>query len=150
MPRPVQILLVEDNPGDVRLTEEALKESAILYNLTVAKDGEEAIECLYHRGKYIDHPDPELIFLDLNLPKKDGREVLRTIKYDQALSPIPIIILTTSRSEEDILTSYQLHANCYITKPMDIRRFIDIIKSTQNYWLNIVKLPTRAGVEKLD
>jgi chemotaxis family two-component system response regulator Rcp1 len=141
--RPIEILLIEDNPGDVRLTEEALKEGKVTNNLMVAKDGEEALDCLYKRRKFTNCPRPDLILLDLNLPKKDGREVLETIKADDNLKQIPVIILTTSKAEEDILRSYQHHANCYITKPIDIDEFLRVVRLTEDFWLTIVQLPTR-------
>ncbi|MBD3224087.1 MAG: response regulator, partial [Caldithrix sp.] len=129
--RPVEILLVEDNPGDVRLTKEALKESKIHNNLNVAIDGVEAVEYLHREGKYSDKPIPDLILLDLNLPKKDGREVLEDIKKDGKLRKIPVVILTTSQAEEDIARSYQLHANCYITKPVDFDQFIKVVRTIE-------------------
>lgn len=138
---PVEILLVEDNPGDVRLTEEALKESKVLNNLYVASDGVEAMEFLNREGKYSDAPHPDLILLDLNLPKKDGREILEDIKADDRLKRIPVVVLTTSKAEEDILRMYDQHANCYITKPIDFEQFIEVVQSIENFWLTIVKLP---------
>lgn len=135
--RPVEILMVEDNPGDVRLTQEALKEGKLWNHLTVARDGVEALECL--RGQ---SPHPDLILLDLNLPKKDGREVLADIKNDERLKLIPVVVLTTSKAEEDILRSYKLHANCYITKPVDFRQFGSVVRSIENFWFTVVKLPT--------
>lgn len=137
----VEILLVEDNPGDVRLTIEALKEGKIINNLNVVYDGEEAMSYLNKEGKYKDRPHPELIILDLNLPKKDGREVLQDIKKDDNLKRIPVVILTTSEADEDILKTYNLHANCYITKPVDMFQFIKVVKSVGDFWFNIVKLP---------
>ena len=145
MPDSIHILLVEDNPGDVRLTIEALKESKINNELMVAKDGEEALECLYQRGKYKESPRPDVILLDLNLPKVDGREVLNTIKADENLMQIPVIILTTSKSEEDIWKAYHLHANCYITKPIDMGEFLKVIRLTEQFWLTIVRLPSKSG-----
>jgi two-component system response regulator len=139
--KPVNILLVEDNPGDVRLTREGFKEGKVYNNLYVAEDGEEALALLSHEGKYANIPHPDIILLDLNLPKKDGSEVLSEIKGDPELRKIPVIILTTSRAEEDILKTYNLHANCYITKPVDFDEFIHIAKSIKNFWLSIVKLP---------
>ena len=139
--KPVEILLVEDNPGDIRLTIEALKESKIINNLNIVYDGTEAIEFLTKQGKYKDKSRPDLILLDLNLPKKDGREVLAEIKADDNLKPIPVVILTTSEADEDILKTYQLHANCYITKPVNIDQFIKVVKSVGNFWFSIVKLP---------
>jgi len=137
----VEILLVEDNPGDVRLTIEALKESKILNNLNVVDDGIEALAYLNKEGEYKDKPHPDLILLDLNLPRKDGREVLAEIKEHKDLKRIPIVILTISEAEEDILKTYQLHANCFITKPVDINQFIKVVKSVSNFWFSIVKLP---------
>lgn len=138
----IDILLVEDNPGDVRLTQEALKEAKVGNQLHVVEDGVEAMAFLRHEGKYADSPHPDLILLDLNLPKKDGREVLAEIKQDPKLMRIPVVVLTTSRAEEDILRSYNLHANCYVTKPVDLDQFITIVKSIEDFWLTIVKLPS--------
>jgi len=140
--KPVDILLVEDNPGDVRLTQEAFKDGKMLNKLHVVEDGMEALAFLKREDKYIDVPRPELILLDLNLPRKDGRDVLAEIKADRDLKRIPVVILTTSRSEEDILRSYDLNANCYITKPLELDKFIEIVKSIEDFWLTIVKLPT--------
>ena len=139
--RPVEILLVEDNPGDVRLTEEALKEGKVLNNIHLANDGVEAVSFLQKEGKYTDAVRPDLILLDLNLPKKDGREVLMEIKKDEALRRIPVVVLTTSMAEEDIIRTYDYHANCYITKPVDFDQFINVVKSIEDFWLNVVKLP---------
>jgi len=138
---PVKILLVEDNPGDVRLTIEALKESKILNNLYVTENGEKAMDFLKRKGKYKDAVKPDLILLDLNLPRKDGREVLAEIKEDSELKRIPVVILTTSKADEDIMKTYQLHANCYITKPVDMDQFIKVVKSIGDFWFSIVKLP---------
>lgn len=140
---PIEILLVEDNPGDVRLTQEALKEDKILNNLHIAKDGIEALSFLRREGIYADAVRPDLILLDLNLPKKDGREVLMEIKKDEELRRIPVVVLTTSRAEEDIVRTYDCHANCYITKPVDFEQFINVIKSIENFWLSVVKLPNK-------
>lgn len=137
----VQILLVEDNPGDIRLTMEALKDSPHRNQLHVAKDGVEAIEFLRKRGKYLSAPTPDLILLDLNLPRKDGREVLSEIKTDENLKMIPVVILTTSEAEQDIIKSYKLHANCFITKPADLDDFIYAIRQIENFWFSVVKLP---------
>jgi CheY-like chemotaxis protein len=137
----IEILLVEDNPGDVRLTREALKEGRVLNNLHVASDGVVALEYLRREGKYASAPIPDLVLLDLNLPRMDGREVLAVIKNDPALRRIPVVILTTSRAEEDILNTYDLHANCYITKPVDLDQFMTVVKSIEDFWFNIVKLP---------
>ena len=139
--RPIEILLVEDSPGDVRLTREALKEAKVLNSLNVATDGVEAMDFLRRRGKFPDAPRPDLILLDLNLPRKDGREVLEEIKADSALRRIPIVVLTTSQAEEDVVRAYDLHANCYITKPVDFRQFITVVQSIEDFWLTVVKLP---------
>lgn len=138
---PVEILLVEDNVGDVRLTKEALKEGKVYSNLHWAKDGVEALEFLRRQGKFADVPRPDIILLDLNLPKKDGREVLSEIKNDDDLKRIPVVILTTSKAEEDVLRSYQLHANCYVTKPVDLEKFIVVVQSIDKFWLTVVTLP---------
>ncbi len=138
----IEILLVEDNPGDVRLTREAMKEAKIQNNLNVVEDGVEAMSFLRQERKYKDSPRPDLILLDLNLPRKNGREVLAEIKEDADLRFIPVVILTTSSAEEDIVRSYNHHANCYITKPVDLEQFINVVKSIQDFWLNIVKLPS--------
>lgn len=138
----IRILLVEDNPGDVRLTREALKEAKVNNQLFVVEDGVEAMAFLRSEGEYADAPRPDLILLDLNLPKKDGREVLEEIKQDLELKRIPVVVLTTSRAEEDILKSYNLHANCYVTKPVDLDQFINIVKSIEDFWLTIVRLPS--------
>jgi two-component system, chemotaxis family, response regulator Rcp1 len=140
----IEILLVEDNPGDVRLTIEALKEAKVLNNLSVASDGVEALAFLHRQGRYCDVHRPDLIFLDLNLPRKDGREVLAEIKQDSSLRRIPVVVLTTSQAEQDVLRSYDLHANCYITKPLDLDQFMDVIHSIEGFWLTIVKLPHEA------
>jgi len=139
--RPIEILLVEDNPGDVRLTKEALKDAKVINNLHVAGDGIEALDFLKRQGKYPGAIRPDLILLDLNLPRKDGREVLGEIKADPGLRQIPVVILTTSKAEEDILRTYDLHANCYITKPVDLEKFIEVISAIEDFWLSIVKLP---------
>jgi CheY-like chemotaxis protein len=139
--RPIEILLVEDNPGDVRLTLEALKEGKVLNKLHVVKDGVEAIEFLNRQKKFSKAVRPDLILLDLNLPKKDGREVLAEIKNDPNLRRIPVVVLTTSKSEQDILESYDQHANCYITKPVDLNQFMEVIRSIEDFWLTIVNLP---------
>lgn len=140
---PLEILLVEDNPADVRLTVEALKEEKVYNNLHIVNDGEEALAFLHKTGKYADEPRPDLILLDLNLPKIDGREVLKEIKNDPDLKIIPVVVLTVSKAEEDILRSYNLHANCYINKPVDLKQFIKVAKSVQDFWLTIVKLPPK-------
>lgn len=139
--KPVEILLVEDNPGDVRLTQETLKEFKVLNNLSVVGDGVDAMAFLRHEGRYAKASRPDLILLDLNLPKKDGREVLKEIKLDAQLKRIPVVVLTTSGAEQDILKTYELHANCYITKPVDLDQFIAVIKSIEKFWFTIVKLP---------
>lgn len=140
---PVEILLVEDNPGDVRLTQEALREGKIRNSLTVAKDGVEALAILRREGRHASAARPDLILLDLNLPRKDGREVLAEIKSDEALRRIPVVVLTTSKAEEDILRTYDLHANCYISKPVDLEQFITVVKSIDDFWFTVVKLPSR-------
>ena len=137
----LHILLVEDNPGDVRLTRESLADNKIMVNMDVASDGVEAMAFLRKQGKYKDAPEPDLILLDLNLPLKDGREVLSDIKNDPELHRIPVVILTTSAAESDIIKSYNLHANAYVTKPLDIEQFSRITRSIEEFWLTIVKLP---------
>jgi len=139
--RPVEVLLVEDNPGDVRLTREALKEGKIRNNLHVARDGVEALAFLRREGEHADAPRPDVILLDLNLPRKDGREVLTEVKSDPALRQIPVVILTSSQAEEDICRAYDLHANCYISKPVDLDQFIRVVKSIEDFWFTVVKLP---------
>jgi chemotaxis family two-component system response regulator Rcp1 len=138
---PIEVLLVEDSPGDVRLTREAFKDARVLINLQVASDGKEAMSYLKREGEHAHASRPDLILLDLNLPKKDGREVLEEIKQSPALKTIPVVILTTSASETDIPRSYRLHANCYITKPVDLDGFLKVIKSIDSFWLSVVKLP---------
>ena len=139
--KPIEILLVEDNPGDVRLTIEALKEAKVINHLTVVKDGVEALAFLRRQGSYTTAPRPHLILLDLNLPRKDGREVLADIKTDDNLKRIPVVVLTTSQDEQDVLKSYNLHANCYITKPVDLDQFVRVVRSIEDFWLGIVVLP---------
>lgn len=139
----IEILLVEDNPGDVRLIEEALKEGRIHNKLHVVSDGVEAMDFLKRKGRFAGAPIPDLILLDLNLPRKDGREVLKELKSDPVLKVIPVVVLTTSKSDEDVLRSYALHANCYITKPVDLYQFFDVIRSIEDFWLSIVKLPKK-------
>ena len=141
--RPIEILLVEDNPGDVRLTIEGLNEGKVRNNLHVARDGVEALAFLRRDGQFADAVRPDLILLDLNLPRKDGREVLSDIKSDPDLKTIPVVVLTTSRAEQDVLHSYELQANCYITKPVDLEQFITVVKSIEDFWLTIVTLPRR-------
>jgi chemotaxis family two-component system response regulator Rcp1 len=143
--KPVEILLVEDNPGDVRLTMEALKESKLQNNLSVVTNGMEAMAFLRKEGGFAGAVQPDLILLDLNLPKKDGREVLKEIKEDPSLRRIPVAILTISKAEEDILKTYNLHANCYITKPLDMEQFIKMVKSIECFWFSIVTLPPRGN-----
>lgn len=139
--KPIEILLVEDNPGDVRLATEALREGKVLNTLHVAVDGVEALDFLNRRGRFAGAPHPDMILLDLNLPKKDGREVLAEIKGDERFRRIPVIVLTTSSAEQDILSSYDLHANCYVTKPVDLDQFIGAIRQIEDFWLSVVKLP---------
>ena len=139
--KPIEILLVEDNSGDTRLTVEAMKEAKIRNQMHVVKDGVEAIKFLHKEGEYSDMPRPDLILLDLNLPRMSGREVLTTIKGDPDLRSIPVVILTVSRNEEDILRSYEHHANCYVTKPLDLEAFIEVLKGIEHFWFTIVQLP---------
>jgi chemotaxis family two-component system response regulator Rcp1 len=143
-PRSVQILLVEDNAADVRLTIEALREGKVRNQLSVARDGAEAMRMLRREGEHEAVPRPDLILLDLNLPKKDGREVLAEIKEDEDLKRIPVVVLTTSSAEVDILKMYSLHANCYITKPVDLDQFVQVVRSIDDFWLTIVRLPSDA------
>jgi CheY-like chemotaxis protein len=140
--RPIEILLVEDNPGDVRLTVEALRDAKVRNRLHVAVDGVEALAFLRREGKHAEAPRPDVILLDLNLPRKDGREVLAEVKADEDLRRIPVVVLTTSSSEQDIVRTYDLHANCYITKPVDLEQFIKVVKGIEDFWLTIVKLPS--------
>jgi len=139
--RPVEILLVEDNPGDVRLTQEALKEWRKLVHLTVAKDGVEALDMLNRRGAHQNVQRPDLILLDLNLPRKNGREVLFEVKADPELRRIPVIVMTTSKAEQDVHRAYNLNANCYITKPVELDEFMHIVRSIEDFWLTVVTLP---------
>jgi CheY-like chemotaxis protein len=139
--QPIDILLVEDNPGDERLTREALKEGKVYSNLHWVKDGVEAMAFLRREGKYAAAPRPEIILLDLNLPRKDGREVLEEVKADDRLRRIPVVILTTSKAEEDVLRTYNLHANCFVTKPVDLDKFMVVVKSIDDFWLTVVTLP---------
>ncbi len=141
--KPINILLVEDSPGDVRLIQEALKESKVLNEIYVVEDGLEAMRFLRREDKYPSVPRPDLILLDLNMPKKDGREVLAEIKADDELKRIPVVILTISLDEEDIFKTYNLHANCYITKPIGFDQFMKVVKSIEDFWLTIVKLPIK-------
>ena len=139
---PFRILLVEDSLADVRLTQEALKDAKLLHELDIVNDGVEAMSYLLQKDDYVDAMRPDIILLDLNLPKKDGREVLEEIKSSESLKIIPVVVLTTSQTEEDVLRSYNLHANCYVTKPVDISKFTNIVKSIESFWLTIVKLPS--------
>ena len=145
MRAPVEVLLVEDNPGDVRLTMEAFRNNKASVHLNVVEDGVEAVAFLYRRGKYENAPRPDLILLDLNLPRKDGREVLEEVKGDGKLRRIPVVVLTTSTAEQDISRSYNSHANCFITKPVDFDQFLTVVKTIENFWLTVVKLPKGAG-----
>lgn len=142
--KPIEILLVEDSPSDTQLTKEALEAGKIINNLNCVVDGVEAMEYLRQKGKFAKSPRPDLIMLDLNLPRKDGREVLRELKSDPSLGLIPIIVLTTSRSDKDVLQSYELNANCYITKPVDFEHFIDVVKTIEKFWLTVVTLPPKS------
>ena len=141
--RPVDILLVEDNPGDVRLTKEALKDAKVLNEIHVARDGVEAMQFVHREGSFANAPMPDLILLDLNLPRKDGREVLAEIKKDPKLQHIPVVVLTTSKADEDIIKTYNLHANAYITKPVDLNRFVEIMHALEQFWFTIVKQPPK-------
>jgi CheY-like chemotaxis protein len=143
--RPIDILLVEDNPGDIDLAKDALGMGKLHNALHVVQDGVAAMEFLRQTGKYSSAPRPDLIILDLNLPKKDGREVLAEIKEDQSLKRIPVVVLTTSRAEEDVLKTYNLHANCYISKPLDVKQFLHVVQSIEEFWLSIVVLPNGGG-----
>ncbi len=145
--QPIEILLVEDNPGDVRLAVEVLKDGKFVNHLSVVEDGVSALQYLRGEGKYRDSIRPDLVLLDLNLPRKDGREVLGEIKADPILRRIPIVILTTSDAEADILKSYDLYANCYIVKPVDLPQFVKVMRRIEDFWLSIVKLPSRLGTD---
>jgi chemotaxis family two-component system response regulator Rcp1 len=147
MGKSVEVLLVEDNPGDVRLTLEAFKDSKVKTHLSVVGDGVEAMAFLRREGKYVNAPRPDLVLLDLNLPRKDGRTVLVEIKGEENLKCIPVVILTTSQTESDILTTYRYHANCYITKPVDLELFMKVVKSIENFWLTTVEPPPRERTE---
>jgi chemotaxis family two-component system response regulator Rcp1 len=142
---PIEILLVEDNPGDVDLTREALEGSKIRNHLNVVDDGAKAVDFLFQRGPYATAPRPDLILLDLNLPKKDGRQVLAEIKAEPRLATIPVVVLTTSEADEDICRAYQLHANCYITKPVNLQRFLEVVRAIEDFWLFVVKLPNNGS-----
>ena len=139
--RPIEILLIEDNPGDIRLTQEALRDNKVRNSMIVAQDGAEAMAILRREGQYADSPRPDLILLDLNLPKIDGREVLRRIKDDNELRHIPVVILTTSRAEQDVLKAYGLHANCYVAKPLELEQFMEVVRAIEGFWLTVVTLP---------
>ena len=139
--RSIEILLVEDNPGDARLTIEAMREAKMSNRIHVVEDGVEAMQFLRREGRFGDAPRPDLILLDLNLPKKDGRAVLAEVKADPALRRIPVVVLTTSRAEEDVLRAYDLHANCYVTKPVDLAQFIKIVAQIEEFWIKVVVLP---------
>lgn len=141
--RPIEILLVEDNPGDVRLTREALRDAKVRNNLHVVMDGDEAMDWLRKGKPNVAGIEPDLVLLDLNLPKKDGREVLAEIKNDPELKRIPVVVLTTSQAEQDILKSYNLHANCYIAKPVDLEQFMTVVRTIEDFWFTIVRLPAR-------
>jgi two-component system, chemotaxis family, response regulator Rcp1 len=141
--RPIEILLIEDSPSDAALTIEALQNGKISNNLSRVGDGIEALAYLRQQDRFAKSPRPDLIMLDLNLPKKDGREVLRELKNDPSFKLIPVIVLTTSRADKDVLQSYELNANCYITKPVDFQQFIDVVKSIEHFWLSVVTLPAR-------
>jgi len=140
----IEILLVEDNPGDIRLAREALEDSKLKNNLHVVMDGVEAIRFLQNEDRYVNAPIPDLILLDLNLPKKNGAEVLEEIKTDAKLKHIPVVILTSSKAEEDIFKAYNLHANCFISKPVDLNQFLKVVKSIEEFWFTIVKLPQKS------
>jgi two-component system, chemotaxis family, response regulator Rcp1 len=144
-PQPIDILLVEDNEADVRLTLEVLADSKVRNNIIVAKDGVEALSCLRRQGRFKGMRRPDLVLLDLNLPIKDGREVLAEIKSEPDLQSIPVVVLTTSKAEEDILRTYKLHANCFITKPVDLEQFVTVVNYIEDFWLAIVKLPPHPG-----
>lgn len=143
--KPIELLLVEDSEPDVRLTMEALCEAKVKNRLWVVEDGVEAMEFLRRQGQHAQAPRPDLILLDLNLPRKDGRQVLKEIKSDDSLKRIPVVVLTTSKNEEDVLRAYDLHANCYITKPVDFNRFMEVVKSIEDFWLTVVRLPEEIG-----
>ena len=141
-PRPIEILLVEDSPGDVTLTIEALRDAKVANNLHVSRDGEEALRFLRNEGEFADKPRPDLILLDLNMPRKDGREVLADLKIDDELKRIPVVVLTTSQSEDDVAAAYNLSANCYVAKPVDLDQFLGVVRAIDDFWLSLVKLPS--------
>lgn len=141
--KPKNLLLVEDNPADIRLTQEALKEGQVPVQLSVVTDGVEAVDFLHRTGAYKDAPRPDLILLDLNLPRKNGREVLFEIKNDPDLKRIPVLVMTTSKAQQDVARAYSLNANCYITKPMDLQKFMDIVRSIEDFWLEKASLPEK-------
>jgi two-component system, chemotaxis family, response regulator Rcp1 len=140
--RPIEILLVEDSPSDTDLTVEALAAAKVTNRLSIVEDGVQAMEFLHREGQYAQAPRPDLILLDLNLPRKDGREVLAEVRSDEKLTAIPVVVLTTSQAEQDVLRAYALHANCYITKPVDFQQFLEVIEAIEGFWLSVVKLPT--------
>jgi CheY-like chemotaxis protein len=142
-PDPIEVLLVEDDPGDVLLIREAFEDNKVANRLHVVSDGVEALEFMRHEGPHADAPRPDLVLLDLNLPRKDGREVLEEVKKDAALRTIPVVVLTTSSAEEDVLRSYNLHANAYVTKPVDFDRFIGVVRQIDQFFVSVVKLPSR-------
>jgi CheY-like chemotaxis protein len=148
--RPIEILLVEDNPGDVRLAQEGMKEGKIINNLSVVTDGVEAMAFLRREGKYADAPRPDLILLDLNLPRKNGRQVLEEVKSDPELLRIPVVVLTMSKADEDILRTYDLHANCYVVKPIDLDQFMHVVQGIENFWFSVVQLPTNGSLKTKD
>jgi CheY-like chemotaxis protein len=143
-PTPIEVLLVEDDPGDVLMTQEAFEEHKVRNHLAVVNDGVEAVAYLRREGRYADAPRPDLVLLDLNLPRRDGREVLAEIKNDPNLRQIPVVVLTTSQADEDIVRSYELHANAYVTKPVDFERFIEVVRQIDDFFVSVVKLPPRA------
>ena len=145
MPKLIEVLLIEDSPTDILMTQEALEEGRLLNQLHVVEDGAAALAFLRRQGQYATSPRPDLILLDLNLPRKSGQEVLAELKADEELKSIPVVILTTSKAEEDVVKSYGLHANCYITKPVDFEQFINVVRSIENFWLCLVRLPTGHG-----
>jgi two-component system, chemotaxis family, response regulator Rcp1 len=139
----IDVLIVEDNTGDARLMQEVFNESLLFNSVHFVKDGVEAMDFLYQRGEFVDFPKPDLIILDLNLPRKDGREVLAEIKSDPVLKHIPVVVMTISQAEEDIIKSYNLHANCFVTKPIDLSQFIRVVRTIENFWFTVVKLPPK-------